>query len=149
MKPVTKFLLFLITIATVIGVVRIMGTNQSLSQPAENVAQSSFEAKESEGGNVTVSVTPVVLKTGFPASFDIAFETHSVDLAFDVEQIATLTDETGIAYTPHWDGSPAGGHHRSGILRFTPDLSASSTLTLKLKDIAGIPTRTFTWEATQ
>ena len=105
----------------------------------------SYETKQNEGGNVTVSVTPLRLKDGFPASFDVAFETHSVDLTFDVEQIATLADETGTTYTPVWDGSPPGGHHRSGTLRFTPDLTDPATVMLTFSDIAGVPSRTFTW----
>ncbi len=128
--------IFAVTVGTVFFIA-------SRQKPAQVAA---YETKENEGGEVTVSVTPITLKRGFPASFDIAFETHSVDLAFDVEQIASLEDETGIVYTPHWDGSPPGGHHRKGILRFTPDLSSPKTITIILKDIAGIPTRTFTWQ---
>ena len=63
-----------------------------------------------------------------------------------VEQFASLTDESGTVYTPHWDGSPPGGHHRSGTLRFTPDLPDTGVITLTLKDVAGVVERTFTWE---
>ncbi len=130
-------LIFAVTVGAVFFIV-------SQQKPVQVAA---YEMKKNEGGEVTVSVTPTTLKSGFPASFEIAFETHSVDLAFDVEQIVSLEDETGIVYTPHWDGSPPGGHHRSGILRFIPDLTRADTFTLTLKDIADIPTRTFTWEA--
>ncbi len=128
-----------------IAVPKRASTNQEITAYAPTPNSASTETKKNESGNVTVSVTPLTLQLGFPPSFDIAFETHSVDLAFDVKQIATLTDETGTLYTPHWDGSPPGGHHRNGTLRFTPDLSAPSTLMLTLKNIAGIPNRVFTW----
>lgn len=105
-----------------------------------------LETKVSEAAEVTVAVTPIMLKRGLPASFDVAFETHSVDLAFDVEKIAVLTDGSGSVYTPFWDGTPAGGHHRRGTLRFTPDFIRTDTLTLTFNDIAGIPVRTFTWD---
>ncbi len=137
-KNTKKIVLFIF--AVTLGVVLFIA---SRPRPAQVV---SYETKENEGGEVTVSVTPTTVKTGFPASFTVAFETHSVDLAFDVEQIATLQDETNTVYTPHWDGSPPGGHHRSGTIRFTPDLARPKTITLTLKDIAGIPIRTFTWE---
>ncbi len=146
MKPTTKFLLFLIFVTTVVALVRLMGTDQLSSQTADTETQSSFETKEDSGGDVTVSVTPVELSLGFPASFDLTFETHSVDLDFDVEGVATLTDGKNTPFTGHWDGSPPGGHHRSGTLRFTPELDKSKTLTLTLRDIAGIAERTFTWE---
>ena len=136
----TKKIVLLIFAVTV-GAVLFITSQQKPVQVA------AYEMKKNEGGEVTVSVTPTTLKSGFPASFEIAFETHSVDLAFDVEQIASLQDETGTVYAPHWDGSPPGGHHRKGTLRFTPDLSSPKTITILLKDIADIPTRTFTWEA--
>ena len=141
MKRSTKILLLLILVSTGIIIGGIRG-----SAPASSQAQSSSETKENDSGEVRISVTPRVLKSGFPASFDIAFETHSIDLVFDVEDVATLTDTTGTTYIPHWEGSPPGGHHRSGTLRFTPDLKRKTTLTLTLVDIAGIPSRTFSWK---
>ncbi|OGG23993.1 hypothetical protein A3A79_02240 [Candidatus Gottesmanbacteria bacterium RIFCSPLOWO2_01_FULL_43_11b] len=141
MKQSTKLLLLLIVVGTGIILGRLSG-----SSPANSQTQSKYETKEHEGGNVTVSVTPLTIKPGFPASFDVAFETHSVDLAFDVEQIATLTDSVGTVYTAYWEGSPPGGHHRSGTLRFTPDIDTLTSITLTFSDIANIPTRTFIWE---
>lgn len=149
MKPITRLSLVLIVILTAVSLWAIVRRAQlASSTPAVNIktTASVYETKENEGGNVTVSVTPLTLKPGFPSSFDIAFETHSVDLAFDVEQIATLRDETGMSYAPVWQGSPPGGHHRSGTLRFTPDLPKPTTAVLTLKNIAGIAERTFTWE---
>ncbi|MBI5620143.1 hypothetical protein HY950_04230 [Candidatus Gottesmanbacteria bacterium] len=116
------------------------------SSPPPISPSSSVAPQQSEGGNVTVTVTPVTLKVGFPASFDVAFETHSVDLDFDVEAIAGLTDINGTTYKPTWQGSPPGGHHRSGTLIFTPDIPQQVTLTLTLRDIAGVPERTFVWK---
>ena len=145
MKPITKLILVLILVTTAVTVSRMAGTN-------ENQKELSFETKENSAGNVTISVTPLRLTSGFPASFDVVFETHSVELTFDIEQIAKLSDETGATYVPHWEGSPPGGHHRSGTLRFTPDLSAQAGLkketaiTLTMKDIADVPSRTFSWE---
>lgn len=104
---------------------------------------------ENDEGNVKIVVSPLTLKSGFPASFDITFETHSVDLAFDVVDVVTLTDSNGKTYTPSWEGSPPGGHHRNGTLRFTPELIKATTVTLTINDIAGIPTRIFTWGISQ
>ena len=104
-----------------------------------------WETKEQAGGNVTVSVTPITLRPEFPASFDVAFETHSVELDFAIENIARLTDERGTRYTPHWQGSPPGGHHRKGTLVFTPDIPKPTTITLVFRDIANIPNPPFTW----
>ena len=105
-------------------------------------------AQESSEANVSVTVTPRVLFTNEKPVFDIAFETHSVDLAFDVTAIAILKDQNGNDLgDPKWDGSPPGGHHRSGSLSFSKPLpQTTQQVLLTLKDIAGVVKRTFTWE---
>ncbi len=105
-----------------------------------------WKTKEQTGGEVTVSATPITLRSGFPASFDIAFETHTVDLDFDVETIARLTDELGTRYAPHWQGSGPGGHHRKGTLVFTPDVPRQTVLTLEFVNVAGVASRIFRWD---
>lgn len=142
METRTKIILVLILVATAFIVSQMAGTDEKKKEMI-------LETKENVGGEVTVSVTPLVLKSGFPASFDIAFETHSVDLLFDIEEIATLSDGTSTSYVPHWEGSPPGGHHRSGTLRFTPDVKNPKTITVILKNIAGVSERMFTWEASK
>lgn len=147
MKFSTKLLILFIILGTGVILTRMIRASQSISSiPNTPATQAAYEKKENEGGNVTVSVTPLTLRPGFPPSFDIAFETHSVDLAFDVEQIALLSDKNGTIYTAVWSGSPPGGHHRSGTLRFTPDLPRPGAVTLTLSDIAGIAERSFNWE---
>lgn len=151
MKPTTKIIISIIILTTgiVLGLMlRTRSSESSLQPPITNSppVQTSYETKENEGGNVTVSVTPLSLKPGLPASFAMAFETHSVDLTFDVTKVTTLTDSMGTTYTPLWEGSPPGGHHRSGTLRFTPDLTKPTTVILTVINVAGIPKRTFSWE---
>lgn len=148
METRTKIILGSIVLAT--GVVLALILRPSPQVPQSPLSpQPPLSSQENSGGNVTVTVTPVTLKQGLPPSFDVAFETHSVDLTFDVEKVASLTDGTRTVYAPHWDGTPAGGHHRSGTLRFTPDMTESRSVTLTLKDITDIPMRTFTWEVNQ
>lgn len=142
MKSGTKIVLGLILLATTLVVWQLLRPSPAV---VSTETGPSYETQKNTGGEVEVSVTPVTLKPGFPPSFDIAFETHSVDLVFDVKQIAMLTDEKNTTYTPVWQGSPPGGHHRSGTLRFTPDLPKPGTVTLTLSSIAGISARTFTW----
>lgn len=146
METRTKIILLLILLLTGFTLIRLYASKpQPPSPTATPQQQRTYEPQSAEGGNVTVTATPLFLKPGFPASFDVAFETHSVDLLFDVEKVARLTDELGTRYTPYWEGSPPGGHHRKGTLRFTPDIQKPTTLTLTFVDIAGIPSRTFSW----
>lgn len=108
----------------------------------------SYETKESEASNVTVIVTPKDLSFGKPARFDVMFDTHSVNLDFDVAAIATLTDDQGNTFgTPIWSGDPPGGHHRKGTISFPQTLSPRATLfRLIVSDVAGVPQRVFEWK---
>lgn len=147
MKRTTKIILLLIALVTGILIARIPRSSpQSPLPPEASAKRDQFETQENSGGNVTVSVTPLSLKPGLPASFDVAFETHSVDLDFDVENVATFSDGTSTTFTAHWEGTPPGGHHRSGTIRFTPDLTDTTELTLTFTGVAGISERTFSWE---
>jgi hypothetical protein len=81
-------------------------------------------------------------------------DTHSVDLdRYDLKDLAVLKTGAGLELQPiTWD-APKGGHHRSGTLVFPatpPDggLSIDAdalTLTLVIRDVAGVPERTFQW----
>ncbi len=110
-------------------------------------SDSTFQPQTVEGGSVSVAVQPIDLQAGAPADFEIAMNTHSVDLSADMLQVVTLRDNTGQEYAPtKWDGPVGGGHHRSGKLEF-PALAANvKSITLLVKNIAGIPERTFNWE---
>lgn len=115
--------------------------------PATTPAAAGLATKEQSGGNVTVIVTPGALAAGKPAVFQLVFDTHSVDLDFDVAAAAELRDEKGAAYgTPLWNGDPPGGHHRKGVLTFPTPLQQTATLSLILNDIAGVTERTFVWK---
>lgn len=108
---------------------------------------STYQTQTKEGGNVTVIVTPTAIAAGKPATFQMVFDTHSVDLDFDVAAAAELRDEQGNSYgTATWKGDPPGGHHRKGILTFLTPLKQISSPSLILKDIAGVKERTFVWK---
>lgn len=123
----------------------------SPSQPTPSVGGSAYETKERSEGNVTVTVTPRTLALSKAPQFDVSFETHSVELDFDVSNLAVLTDQTSTSFgTATWDGSPPGGHHRKGVLTFSQPLSKTTqTVSLTFANVAGIKTRTFTWEVTK
>lgn len=120
--------------------------SQQLQTPKTQVREK-FEKKENDEGEVVVSASPIVLEPGKSPKFDVQFNTHSVNLDFDVSQIATLKDKEGNVFdNPLWEGSPPGGHHRSGTLTFNNQLLKTEEVTLIIKDIAGIPERKLSWE---
>jgi hypothetical protein len=106
-----------------------------------------------EQGMVMVQVTPTNL--GTPADtleFDVAMNTHSVNLSMDLATLATLTTDTGSSLpASKWDAPPGGGHHVSGILSFpsTQDgkyiLEGAAKLRLTILNVDA-PSRIFEWD---
>ena len=105
-----------------------------------------------EQGAVIFEVTP--LNLGTPADtleFDVAMNTHSVDLSMDLAPLATLTTDSGITVqASKWDATP-GGHHVDGKLIFPSAqdgisiLEGASKLTLTIINVDAA-SRVFDWE---
>ncbi|HEX5942606.1 MAG TPA: hypothetical protein VFY66_10025 [Anaerolineales bacterium] len=108
--------------------------------------------RNDEQGAVVFEVTP--LNLGAPADtleFDVAMNTHSVDLAMDLAELSTLSTDTGVTVqASKWDAVP-GGHHVEGTLIFPSVqdgmsiLGGASKLRLTIVDV-DVPSRVFEWE---
>lgn len=111
-------------------------------------------ARTDEQGEVVVIVTPINL--GQPAEtldFEVALDTHSIDLSMDLAKLAELSTDKGVVVKPiKWD-APMGGHHVAGILSFPTTtngvsiLDGATALTITMKEVAA-PERIFTWQIT-
>lgn len=126
---------------------------------------STYVAQDEGAGNVTVmatALTPGALKEDaslgeMAAQFDpptelgfmVIFETHSGDLSqLDLVALSTLSAPDGDHQAVRWVTESDSGHHRSGMLVFERgglDLSAPGDLTLTVRDVAGVPSRTLAW----
>lgn len=122
--------------------------SQQMEQPL-NIAQNNWETKINDQPPVNIKITPVELgmSKGVQAwKFDVAFDTHSGSLDQDPVQVAILIDDKGNIYKPTgWEGPGPGGHHREEILVFDPINPFPQSVELKIKDIGGIPERSFKW----
>jgi hypothetical protein len=117
------------------------------SKPSAQSSASAFETKSNSGGSVTVDAKPSALQVGQPIEFDIALNTHSVDLSDDMTKITTLRDDAGNEYKPiAWEGAGPGGHHRSGTLKFAALASKPKYVELVIKGLATVPERVFRWD---
>lgn len=105
------------------------------------------ETQTSNVAGVVVRVTPDRLAPEAATwDFQVVFETHTAQLAGDPAQFAVLLDPQGRTHAAlRWDGDPAGGHHRKGVLRFKPLRPAPVSVTLKMHGVGGVPERVFTW----
>lgn len=132
-------------------------TSQPTAVPDNNPAPASDAenadlARTDEQGAVVFAVTPLNLAA--PADtleFDVAMNTHSVDLSMDLATLSTLTTDTGLTVqATKWDATP-GGHHVDGKLVFpvTTDgksiLEGASKLTLTIVNVDAT-SRVFEWE---
>jgi hypothetical protein len=108
-----------------------------------------------EQGAVVVEVTPVNLDSpGESLQFEVALNTHSVDLSMDLAALATLTtDSRKTVQASQWD-APVGGHNVIGKLIFPatvdgqPVLNGAKELTLTIKELDA-PERVFVWDLSQ
>jgi len=110
------------------------------------VDAAAYQAQSNDQNRVRVDVRPVQLLPGKPAKFEIRMNTHSGDLSQDLVAVCTLKDNSGREYQPTgWDGSPPGGHHRSGVLEFPELGGAAQSITLVIREVANVPERVFNW----
>lgn len=106
-----------------------------------------YESVTSREKSVTVDVVPVQLAPGKPAKFEVRMNTHSVPLEQDLVVVSILKDDQGGQYQPtKWQGSPPGGHHRTGVLEFPILKGNPKSVKLVIREVAGVPERTFGWK---
>lgn len=110
------------------------------------VDASAYQTKSNKKNSVRVDVRPVQLLPGKTAKFEIRMNSHSGDLSQDLIAVCSLKDSSGREYQPtNWDGSPPGGHHRSGVLEFSDLAEGAKSITLVIREVANVPERVFNW----
>lgn len=104
-----------------------------------------------DGGDVVVAVAWGGREAG--AVFDVALDSHSVELdGIDLLDTAILRIDGKEYRATAWE-APKGGHHRAGALTFPATDSAGqpllgpeiSAVELIIRDVAGVPERVFRW----
>ena len=112
------------------------------------LAAPSFETQSNNEQAVTVEVTPLDLAEGDNTLvFEVAFNTHFVELDFDPATLTVLRDAQGREYPAvAWEGDPAGGHHRSGTLQFELPNPPTGSVEVIIREVAGAPERVFQWD---
>ena len=129
---------------TIMGIIALMGFYFVVSGWSPNAI--AYKAISDSRNRVRVDVRPVQLAPGTSVKFEVRMNTHSVGLNQDLLTVSTLTDDKGNVYRPtNWEGSPPGGHHRSGVLEFPALEGDPGSVTLIIRDIANVPARKFEW----
>ncbi len=129
---------------------------QEAKPAAESSAPGFDTGSRSDGqGAVTVDVTPANLNSPTETlDFNVALNTHSVELGMDFAELSTLTTDSGVTVgASAWSGG-SGGHHVSGTLSFPAAIDGASVLdeateiTLTIRDVDA-PERVFVWKLAQ
>lgn len=110
----------------------------------------SLPSRENDDGHVMVTVTPLdVARTSATWRFDVRFNTHVSPITQDMMAVTDLSGGKGHSERPAaWQGDPPGGHHRKGVLLFKGISPYPATVTVHIREVGGVPDRTFTWNLT-
>lgn len=103
--------------------------------------------RSSSAAGVTVSVTPRLVAPAAAAwEFAVVLDTHSQNLSDDLLKSAVLVDGQGGRHSPlAWEGSPPGGHHRKGVLRFKGLGTLPDAIELQIHRPGEAAPRAFRW----
>lgn len=95
---------------------------------------------------VKVTVIPKNLLNGAKAwEFEVTLETHTQSLNDDLAKSAVLI-AGGMQYAPlGWEGTPPGGHHRKGLLRFKTVTPRPQSVELQIRLGGETAPRNFQW----
>jgi hypothetical protein len=115
---------------------------------AYSASAASLKTQESADRGVTVIVTPLNVSAGGAAwEFKVTLDSHSQSLDDDLVKSAVLVGETGTrSAATKWDGSPAGGHHREGVLRFKSVTPQPKSIELQILRSTEPEPRSFRWQ---
>lgn len=131
---------------TILYVIATTAPTRSPSTPTPpNVVK--FGTLSNSGGSVTVDAQLLDFQINQQLVFDVAMNTHSVELADDMAKVSILRDDVGKEYKPTaWEGAGPGGHHREGKLKFAAMTTKPKYVELVIKGLAQVPERAFRWE---
>ncbi len=117
-------------------------------EQATNTPMGNWETITNDQPPVSLKITPLELGPDAKIwKFAVVFDAHSGSLDDDPMTVVMLTDDKGTAYpTTAWEGPGPGGHHREGILMFNPIQPFPKYVELRVKNVGGVPERSFRWD---
>lgn len=107
-------------------------------------AASSMSTASHSGGGVTVKVTYRTPQPTDEIRFEVALDTHSVNLdGYDLKDLALLRDAGGKTYEPVRVENKGSGHHRNVIVVFPRPSGGAQQVEIVIRDIADVKQRAF------
>lgn len=155
MKAIRNVIITLsLVVVSIVSISLILNAENTSKIKAESKAKTAskkqsidLSPKINNENDVAVEVTPKDFNSGSSVKFGIVIDVHEGSLDFDLTKISILEDDSGNEYFPlKWQGSPPGGHHRSGTLSFSSLKNKTNYIKLIIKDVFDVPERVFVWE---
>ena len=114
---------------------------------SSQVKQPTLQEQSATIGEVKYIITPKNINSDIRTwDFEIILDTHTGSLDQDLVSIIRIVDNKGIEYQANkWVGDPPGGHHREGILEFSPITPYPSSIELKIQTTDTTKETTFRW----
>ena len=101
---------------------------------SSDISENTLKTLSQNSGAVSVAITPTLNNSEY--EFNIEFNTHSVELNYDLVAISSLTNEQNQILNPlKWEGDAEGGHHRKGKLIFPKFNNRPKILNLTINEI--------------
>lgn len=113
---------------------------------ASEAKKAGLAPQTSKAHGVTITVTPLSLSNEAKAwDFEITLESHTQELNDDLIGSSVLIGDGMQAAPLGWEGTPPGGHHRKGLLRYKPISPAPRSLELQIQRPGEPIPRSFRW----
>lgn len=118
---------------------------QTEVQTTANTEEESQASQTKTMGAVDVELTPIKLEPGQSMVFELALNTHSVDLSYNYAEIISAEDNNGNRYDAiKWSGGE-GGHHLRGEVELEPLLKDVNKIKIYIGEIDNAKAE-FEWE---
>jgi len=127
--------LVFIIVSVVLAIFEVKKTNSAdKNTKGETNSNGVLNEQTKNAGDVIIAVLPV--KFGNKFDFEFQLNTHTTELVYKLEDIASLKSDNGETLTPtEWEGDAPGGHHRKGTLFFPNFKSVPKSISLNIENI--------------
>lgn len=139
----------LVTIRTLAATLLLASLYHWMAQgvAASAAKKAGLAPQASKAYGVTITVTPLSLSGEAKTwDFETTLESHTQALNDDLVGSSILIGDGKQATPLGWEGAPPGGHHRKGLLRYTPISPMPRSLELRIQRSGEPIPRSFRWQ---
>lgn len=139
-------LVMILVLSIVVTGLDIIGGGNMTFVAASSAAENTYAPQSNSERSINVTATLQGFQQGTTnLEFNVSLETHVHPLDDDLVKVSALVVD-GKRYAPiAWEGSPPGGHHRRGVLRFGGIAPPPAAVELQIRLSGDADPRSFRW----